>query len=98
MTMRGRKPTPAYLKVTSGNPGKRPFSPDLAVTGSVDGGIDPPQPLDGRHEQLWNQYIRPAHWLTPFDAPKAFMWVSLTIEFEQAPDAMIAGKIAQLRA
>ena len=98
MAIRGRKPKPAHLKVLEGNPGKRPFQPDLAAGERPEGGIDPPRPLTRRPRQLWEAYIRPADWLTTFDAPRAFMWAHLQAEFEADPAAMTAARIAQLRA
>lgn len=100
MAVRGRKPKPAYLKVVAGNPGHRPIVDDPApmVADGHDNGLVPPRKLQKRQRELWDTYIRRAPWLTAFDVPRAFMWVCLHAEFESGPAAMIAGKIAQLRA
>jgi hypothetical protein len=73
MAIRGRTSKPAHLKIVEGNPGKRPFQPDLAAAERPDGGIEPPKPLTKRPKALWEAFIRPAYWLTTFDAPRAFM-------------------------
>ena len=100
MAIRGAKPKPAFLKLVAGNPGKRPIGKDIAETvpATQDNGLRPPVKLGSRQRQLWDQYVRRAPWLKPFDAPRAFMWVSLHEEFEQSPGDMVAGRIAQLRA
>lgn len=100
MAMRGRKPKPAFLKLVTGNPGRRPIAPDIAeiLPAVEDNGLEPPRKLKKRQQELWDQYIRRAPWLTGFDVPRAFMWVCLHAEFESGPTLMVAGKIAQLRA
>ncbi|MBA3576200.1 MAG: hypothetical protein H0W39_01090 [Sphingomonas sp.] len=99
MATRGRKPKPPFLKLVTGNPGKRPIKSDPAPGGNGNSGpIDPPVRLSGRQLVLWNQFVRTASWLAPHDAPAALVWVSLYHEFEINPAGMVAGKIAQLRA
>jgi hypothetical protein len=96
MATRGRKPTPAHLKLIMGNPGKRPIREDGVQEGQApyDNGLEPPVKLAKRQKQLWST----ACWLTQFDVPRAFMWVELHAEFERGPTLMIAAKVAQLRA
>lgn len=99
MATRGRKPKPPYLKVVTGNPGKRKVQTDPAGTNS--GNFEPllpPTRLDGRRLEVWNEFVRSASWLAPHDATAALVWVELYVEFERNPEAMVAGKIAQLRA
>lgn len=99
MAVRGAKPKPAFLKVVTGNPGKRPIREDPAAgIDDHDNGLEPPKKLPKRQQELWDKYIRKAPWLTGFDIPRAFMWVHLHTEFEKAPAKMIAGRVAQLRA
>lgn len=100
MAIRGVKPKPAYIKLVTGNPGHRPIVEDPATGAdpAYDNGLEPPRRLTRRQQEFWDTYIRKAQWLTPFDVPRAFMWVHLHTEFERAPGKMIAGKIAQLRA
>ncbi len=99
MAVRGAKPKPSFLKIVTGNPGHREIRPDPAENVEVsDNGLEPPRRLKKRQAELWNTYIRRAPWLTHFDVPRAYMWVELNVEFENGPDEMVAGKIAQLRA
>lgn len=100
MATRGRKPKPAHLKLVQGNPGKRKVDPDAApdVDASHDNGLEPPRKLKKREQELWDAYIRRAPWLTHFDVPRAFVWVSLQAEYERKPADMVASRIAQLRA
>src|SRR4051812_28517284 len=98
MAIRGAKPKPPFLKVVTGNPGKRPILKDPAAVSGSRGPIDPPVELSGRQLVLWNQFVRDAPWLTAHDATTALVWVELYSEFESDPKAMVAGKIAQLRA
>lgn len=98
MAVRGRKPKPPFLKLVTGNPGRRPIPQDPAASGGEFKPIEPPVRLDGRESALWGEFIRTAGWLTAHDATTALVWVKLYAEFERNPEAMIAGKIAQLRA
>ncbi len=100
MALRGRKPKPGHIKLVTGNPGKRPIPEDPAteVTDDFDNGLEPPKKLRKRQGELWESYVRRASWLTPFDVPRAFMWVEMQAEFEKAPASMVASRIAQLRA
>lgn len=101
MATRGRKPTPAHLKVVTGNPGNRPFNPnDPAenVTPDHDNGLVPPRKLAKRKQEIWDRYIKPCPWLTHLDETTALAWVELYYEFERKPGAMVASRIAQMRA
>ena len=100
MATRGRKPKPAFLKLVTGNPGRRPLEgvPDEMFSRAGDNGLEPPRSLRKRQAELWAQFIRTAPWLEAHDAPRAAMWVELQVEFERKPTAMVAGRIAQLRA
>src|SRR3954468_7075359 len=96
-TRGGAKPKAPFLKLVTGNPGKRPIKKDPAVVLRT-GPIESPVALDGRRLELWNQFVRDAPWLTAHDATTALVWVELYSEFESNPRGMAAGKIAQLRA
>ena len=61
------------------------------------GPIERPK-IKGNPGKLWDLYITRCHWLTWADGPKALMWCHLQAEYEKAPTAMIASRIAQLRA
>lgn len=100
MAQRGRKNKPVSLKLVTGNPGNRPIEDDFAVDADLahDNGLEAPKKLLKREQELWDQFVRPAHWLTHFDAPKAFMWVKLQVQFEKKPADFAASMIAQLRA
>lgn len=52
--MRGRKQTPNKLKEMAGNPGKRPFDPDLKVSGDIP---DCPSHLRGDAKKEWKRII-----------------------------------------
>jgi P27 family predicted phage terminase small subunit len=53
--MRGRKPTPAYLKVLRGNPGNRPFAPEPE---GLDGAPPMPSDLVGAAKEEWERACR----------------------------------------
>ena len=66
--MRGRKPSPTWLKVVSGNPGKRPLNHDEPrPSGDLK---DPPDWFSPRQRIIWDQCIRnaPAGLLKLLDA------------------------------
>jgi hypothetical protein len=101
MALRGRKPKPNHLRVVHGGPGKAPEAHEaqnFVLDPGYDNNLTPPKKLKKREQELWITYIRRAQWLTAFDVPRAFMWVSLHARFEATPDKMNAGMIAQLRA
>lgn len=89
--MRGRRPMPKYMKLLTGNRGKRriPDEYDIPVDPTHDNKLQPPQPLKGRHLQLWNKYVRKAPWLTYFDSPKAYLWVLLQETLERKGPAVL---------
>jgi hypothetical protein len=93
--MRGRRPSPTFLKLVKGNPGRRPIPQGEPEPG---GPIERPPKLKGKPAELWDRFIARAFWLTWADGPEALMWCHLQAEFERGPDKMIAGRIAQLRA
>lgn len=101
MAISGRKPTPVALKLITGNPGKRPLPEqrDPQTHGDIPGGpIERPDRMPKPPGKLWDRYIARCHWLTWADGPKALMWCHLQAEYEKKPTAMIASRIAQLRA
>ena len=100
MTKRGRKPTPARLKLVTSNPGNRPFTADPAedVTPDHDNGLEPPRKLSKRKQEIWDRYIKPCPWLSHLDETTAWQWLELYYEFERGPAKMVASRIAQMRA
>ena len=100
MAVSGRKPTPVALKLITGNPGKRPLPtrrPENEQT-APGGPVEKPPKLKKAVGAVWDRFIARAHWLTWADSPKALMFCHMTVEYEKAPEAMIASRIAQLRA
>lgn len=101
MAVSGRKPTPVALKIITGNPGKRPLPEqrDPATHGEIPGGpVERPGRMVKAVSTLWDKYIARCHWLTWADGPKALMWCHMQAEYQKKPTAMIASRIAQLRA
>lgn len=99
MAISGRKPTRLELKLITGNPGKRPLpqrKPDSEQT-APGGPVEKPK-LKKAASAVWDRFIARAHWLTWADGPKAVMFCHLTVEYDKDPLAMIASRIAQLRA
>lgn len=101
MATRGTKPRPHHLRLASDNKGK-PFpaptvDPAQQVPPDFDNGLKPPRKLAKRQQELWNQFIRSAPWLTKFDIPLCFMWVVLQAKFEKKPDDTAKYAITQLR-
>ena len=98
MAVRGNKAKPAALKLVTGNPGRRPIQPE--AVGDIEmreEALVPPRKLTKMQQERWSRYIDPAWWLTEHDAPKAYMWVCLQVEFEDSPSDMNSARIAQLR-
>ncbi len=62
-----------------------------------DNGLEPPRRLAKRQRELWDTVIRRLPGLHPVDVGKAFMWVELQAEFEEAPQKMRASRIALIR-
>lgn len=94
MAIGGRKPTPTFLRVVTGNPGGHP----LPEPGPELGPIERPAKMVKRVAALWDRWIARAPWLTWADGPAALMWCNLRAEYEKAPTKMVAARIAQLRA
>jgi len=96
MATSGQRPKPNALKLVTGNPGKRALDPTEVEIRETP--LLPPVELEERAQQLWEQFIDSAWWLSEHDAPKAYMWVSLEVEFEKCPAGMNSARIGQLRA
>lgn len=65
--MRGRKPKPTFLKLITGNPGKRELNLDEPVpAGAL---LEAPATLSPRAREIWDESLRhaPAGMLTPLD-------------------------------
>lgn len=90
---------PAAIKLLQGNPSKKPL-PGTVKDGQPvlrDGPLEPPIELTEMQSRLWKRFVDPAWWLSEFDAPKAFIWVSLMAEYLEAPRDMAAPRISNLR-
>lgn len=96
MAIVGRKPKPPGLKMVQGNPGRRPL-PEADID-MREGALAPPAELSDRQKALWSRYIDTAWWLEDYDAPKAYIWVCLQIQFQDDPEGLSAARIANLRA
>jgi hypothetical protein len=99
MAFRGQRPKAGHLRLMEGNKGHRPIyhDPVPSIPAGFNNGLVPPKALKNREQQLWDEYIVAATWLTKFEAPLAFMWVSLTAEFEKNPAKATTSRIAQIR-
>lgn len=97
----GRKPFPNYLKIVTGNRGKRALKPEyiIPINPQTNNGMRAPKGLTKRQQELWNAYIVRAPWLTYFDVPKAHLWCMLQERFEKqvAKDILTVSLITQLR-
>lgn len=96
MATRGKKPKPPYLKIVQGNPGRRPIEIPSGPE-SREGPLKPPKKLTKEQAALWKRFIDPAHWLTDFDAPKAYAWVCLQAQHDEKPGEFKAALHGQLR-
>lgn len=99
MAKRGRKSKPPDLHVVNGThrADRHGDEPDEG-TQEPSEDLQPPKKLTKTQQALWDRYIVPATWLTRFDEPAAYTWCCLQAEFDRRPAAMIASRIAQLRA
>lgn len=95
MAARGPKSAPTHLKIVRGNPGKRTLPTNEP---EATGDLVRPKYLRGRALALWKEASASCYWLGECDSYKLGMWCALQAEFERGPKAMIAGRIAQLRA
>lgn len=96
MAIRGNKGKPPYLKLVTGNAGKRAIQIPNAVE-RRQGPLKPHRKLTKAQAQLWEAFIDPAYWLTEFDAYKAWLWVSLAAQHDYDPESFGAMKLGQLR-
>jgi hypothetical protein len=92
--MKGRKPKASIIKLVTGNPGRRPVPGNEPTPEGRP--IKPPK-LKGRAAELWDQ-VAGYPWLTEADSFTLHIWAQLQAQFERTPVAMIASRIAQLRA
>src|SRR5688572_3262407 len=96
MSIRGPKPSAPYVKLVTGNPGRRPINIPSRPE-SREGPLDPPRKLTEPQSVLWTRFIDAAHWLTEFDAPKAFAWVCLQARHDDDPAEFTGALHGQLR-
>jgi phage terminase small subunit len=76
----GQRPTPAWLKVVTGNPGKREIP---TTEPQVEGDPVKPSWLTGRAAELWNEVLKFAFWLSLADSYKLAAWCDRQAEFEK---------------
>ena len=94
--MPGRKPKTPYVKLVTGNPGRRPIDvpsgPELR-----EGPLKAHGKLTKAQAAIWKRYIDTAPWLTEHDAPKAYAWVCLQARHDEDPAEFTAALHGQLR-
>lgn len=100
MATRGRKPKPPDLHVISGThrPDRHGNPEDLPAVEDRPEGLEPHRKLTAPQQKLWDTFIKTTPWLSEYDVPRAYMWVCLQAEYDRKPAAMVAARIAQLRA
>lgn len=76
----GRPPTPALLKLVTGNPGHRPV-PETEP--AIHGPPVKPAWLTGRAAELWDEVVLLAFWLTAADSYMLSDWCELRAEREK---------------
>ena len=78
----GRKPTPTWLKVIAGNPGKRPLNANEPIPS---GGIGPPPPNFSEAERtVWLEMTNaaPAGLLTQLERPSLEMYCASKVRYD----------------
>lgn len=93
---RGAKPKSPFLKLVTGNPGRRPIRVPSGIEHRT-GPLRPPRKLTRPQAALWKRFIDRATWLNDFDAPTAYAWVVIQSEFQADPEAVQAARLGQLR-
>ena len=94
MAVRGRKPTATVNKLATGNPGRRPLPKHEPE--SAGRPVKPPK-IGKRAGELWDE-VADFPWLSQADGYKLHIWCELQAQFERSSRAMVAARIAQLRA
>jgi hypothetical protein len=94
MAIKGRKPTATIMRLTTGNPGRRPLP---QTEPEATGRPARPAKIGKRAGELWDA-VCDFPWLATADGYKLHIWCELQAEFERAPVKMLSARIAQLRA
>ena len=104
MVARGRKPTPARLRLVEGTRNATRHGSDKALREKADQGlkrfgrIERPAGLKGEALKAWNRWIAPAHWLDAAREPAAIAFCELWREFKAGPDRFPSSRHQQMRA
>ena len=91
---RGRRPTPAELKLMAGNPGHRSMNLDEP---KPDGVPVMPEWLSERARALWAQHADIAFWLTAADSMKLAVFCGLAAEIQTDLAGIKTSRIALWR-
>jgi hypothetical protein len=96
--MRGRKPTPAHLKVITANPGRRPFDSDEFVVAEPLG--NPPADWKPVAKALWHEIAGhlPPHVATKCDCVVFETLIRLVARMREKPEELTPSLAAQIRA
>ena len=95
-----RRQKPRSFKVATGNPGRRPLPPEANLPDTGD--CEKPEYILRRQRasDLWDELAPALRLLGTLKKESAYLfaqWCWLQSTFEEAPDAMTASKIAQIR-
>jgi phage terminase small subunit len=81
MATRGARPKPTILKLVQGNPGHRRIPRGEPMPS---GKPVPPNWLNGRAVELWDEVSSLAFWLTEADSYKLAAWCDRQADFERS--------------
>ncbi len=105
MAMRGRRPTPAHLRLIDGTRNATRHGTEEAVRKSAEkspkvsfGKLSRPKHFKGHALAAWELYIKPATWLDGSREPAAIAFCELWQEFSLDPTSFRAAKHTQMRA
>lgn len=104
MALRGKKPTPARLRLVAGtHRTARHGATDeteekVEGTAAAFGALVKPSWLRGAAARAWKLYIAPAAWLDASREPAAIAFCELWKEFSEAPARFPSAKHGQMRA
>jgi hypothetical protein len=105
MAIRGRRPTPAHLRLIDGTRNATRHGTEEAVRKAAEkspkasfGKLNRPEHFKGHALAAWELYIKPATWLDRAREPCAIAFCELWQEFSLDPTSFRAAKHTQLRA
>lgn len=97
MAKRGRRPTPAHLRLIQGtHRDDRHGEPPKSAPPIVNG-LTMPSYLKGEAAKAWRQWIAPAAWLDIYRMAAAVAFCELWAEFRREPRSFVAAKHSQMR-